>query len=57
MFTNLKVDAEKKNQFLEHAKAAREERAQEKHRDVAAVKIQVLTRICINRISSLSTKT
>ncbi|KAL5016325.1 hypothetical protein ScPMuIL_005914 [Solemya velum] len=44
MFTNLKVDAEKKNQFLEHAKAAREERAQEKHRDVAAVKIQALAR-------------
>ena len=35
-----KVDLEKKTEFLDRAKVAREERASERHRELSAVKIQ-----------------
>ena len=37
-----KVDAKQKNSFLEQTKAQREERAYERQKEVATLKIQVL---------------
>lgn len=39
-----KVETKKKNEFLDKAKQARDDRAAEKHRDDAAIQIQALVR-------------
>ena len=45
------VDAKKKDEFLDKAKAKRQERHSEKHKDEAAIKIQALVRRFLVRCS------